>query len=57
MEVVFTTTYAIGAHHHCCCGFDSRLERGVQHYVIQFVSDLRQMGGFLGTSGFLHQYN
>ena len=22
-------------------------ERGVQHYVIKFVSDLRQVGGFL----------
>ena len=31
--VGFTTTYGIG--------------RGVQHYVIKFVSDLRQVGGFL----------
>jgi hypothetical protein len=28
-------------------GFDSRLGRGVQHYVIKFVSDLRQVDGFL----------
>ena len=28
----------------------------IQHYVIKFVSDLRQVGGFLsGNSGFLHQ--
>jgi hypothetical protein len=27
--------------------FESRSARGVQHYVIQFVSDLRQFGGFL----------
>jgi hypothetical protein len=27
--------------------FESRSERGVQHYVINFVSDLRQVGGFL----------
>jgi hypothetical protein len=29
------------------CGFESRPGRGVQHYVIKFVSDLRQVGGFL----------
>jgi hypothetical protein len=27
----------------------------IQHYVIKFVSDLRQVGGFLRSSGFLHQ--
>ena len=27
--------------------FESRSGRGVQHYVIKFVSDLRQVGGFL----------
>jgi hypothetical protein len=28
----------------------------IQHYVIKFVSDLRQVGGFLsGYSGFLQQ--
>ena len=43
----FTTTYASGAYHHWCCGFDSRPGRGVQHYVIKFVSDLWQVGGFL----------
>ena len=35
--VGFTTTYAI----------ESRSGRGVQLYVIKFVSDLRQVGGFL----------
>ena len=30
-----------------CCEFESRSGRGVQHYVIKFVSDLRQIGGFL----------
>ena len=43
----FTTIYAIGAYHHCCCEFESRSGRGVQQYVINFVSDLRQIGGFL----------
>jgi hypothetical protein len=27
----------------------------IQHYVIKFVSDLRQVGGFLRVSGLLHQ--
>jgi hypothetical protein len=47
MVVRFTTTYAIGANHYWCCGFESRSGRGVQHYVIKFVSDLLQVGGFL----------
>ena len=29
----------------------------IQHYVIKFVSDLRQVVGFLRYSGFLHQEN
>ena len=43
----FTTTYAIRAYHHWCCEFESRSGRGVQHYVIKIVSDLRKIGGFL----------
>jgi hypothetical protein len=43
MVVGFTTTYAISA----CSKFESRSGRSVQHYVIKFVSDLRQIGGFL----------
>jgi hypothetical protein len=46
MVVGFTTTYAISAYHHRCCEFESQSGRGVQH-VIKFVSDLRQVGGFL----------
>jgi hypothetical protein len=38
---------AISAYHHWCCECESRSGRGVQHYVITFVSDLRQVGGFL----------
>ena len=41
MVVVFTTTYAFSAY------LESRSLGCVQHYVIQFVSDLRQVGGFL----------
>ena len=47
MVVGFTITYAISAYHHWCCEFESRSGRGVQHYVIKFVSDFRQVGGFL----------
>jgi hypothetical protein len=47
MVVRTTTTYAINAYHNWCCEFESWSERGVQHYVINFVSDLRQLGGFL----------
>ena len=46
MIVGFATTYAISAYHHWCCEFESWLGRGVQHYVIKFVSDLRQVSGF-----------
>lgn len=38
MAVGFLTTCAINAYHHCCCEFESRSWRGVQQYVIQFVS-------------------
>jgi hypothetical protein len=47
MVVEFTTTYAVSAYHNLCCDFQSRSGRGVQHYMIKFVSDLRQAGGFL----------
>ena len=47
MVVGFMTTYAISAHHHWWCEFESWSGRGEQHYVIKFVSDLRQVGGFL----------
>ena len=47
MVVEFTTIYAISDYHHRCCEFESRSGRGVQHYAIKFVSDLRQISGFL----------
>ena len=47
MVVGFTTTCAIGIYHHWCCELDSRSGLGAQHYVIKFVSDLWQVGGFL----------
>jgi hypothetical protein len=48
MVVGFITSYAISDFHHWCCEFESRSGRGVQQYVITFVSDF-------GSSGFLHQ--
>ena len=54
MLVGSTTTYAIGAYPHWFCGFDCRSWLGEQHYVIKFVSDLWQVGGFLGV---LHHYS
>jgi hypothetical protein len=57
MVVGLTTTYAISAYHHWCCEFESRSGRGVQHYVIKFVSDLRRSVVLSGSSDFLHQYN
>ena len=41
------STSCKSTYHHWCCGFKSRSGRGVQHYAIKFVSDLRQVGGFL----------
>ena len=48
MVVGFTTTYAISGYHHWRCEFESRSGEvySIQHYVIKFVSDLRQVGGF-----------
>ena len=49
MVIGFTTTYAISAYHHYRCKFESHSVEGysIQHYVIKFVSDLRQVGTFL----------
>ena len=54
MVVGLTTTYAISTYHHWCCEFESRSGRCVQQYVIKFVGDMRQVGGFSGSSVFLH---
>ena len=47
MVVGFTTAFAISAYHYWCCELESRSGRGVQQYVITFVSDMRQVDGFL----------
>ena len=51
----FTTTYAIRVYYCLCCEFESRSGHGVQHYVIKFVSELRQVCGFLLVLRFRHQ--
>ena len=57
MVVGFTTTYAISAYHHWCCEFESQLGQSVQHYVIKFVSDLQQVGGFLHQENLPTRYS
>ena len=49
MVVGFTTSYAINAYLHQRCEFESCSGEvySIQNYVINFVSDLRQVGGFL----------
>ena len=51
MVVGFTITCAISAYHHKRSEFKSRSgSYSVQHYVIKFVNDLRQVSGFLGST-------
>jgi hypothetical protein len=52
--VGFTITYAISVYHHWSCVFESHWGEvySIQHYVIRFVSDSRQVGGFLRTLRF-----
>ena len=49
MVVGFTTIYAISANHHSSCEFESLSDEvySIQHFVIKFVSDFQQVGGFL----------
>ena len=48
MVVGFISTYAIGAYHHYH-DFEPHQDEvySIQYYVIKFVSDLRQVNGFL----------
>ena len=54
MVVGYITTYEISAYHHYSCAFESRSGEvySIQQYVMKFVSDLWQVGGFSGYSGF-----
>jgi hypothetical protein len=40
---------------HKAINIQTKSPKGVQHYVIKFVSDLRQVCGFLRVLRFLHQ--
>ena len=53
--VGFITTYAISAYHHKHYEFESRSGEvySIQHYVLKFISALRQV--FSWYPGFLHQ--
>jgi hypothetical protein len=55
--VRFVTTYANSAYHHYNCEFEtcSGELSSIQHNVIQFASDLRQVGGLLQVLLFHHQ--
>ena len=57
MVVGFITNYAISSYHHYRCEFESCSGEvySIQHYVIKFVNDLRQVSGFIRYSGFLTQ--
>jgi hypothetical protein len=48
MEAEYMTIYVISAYHHYSCDFESRSGEvySIQHYVIKFVSDLRQFSVF-----------
>ena len=48
-RMVVTTTYAINAYHHWSGEFESHSGElySIKYYVIKFVSDLQQFGGFL----------
>ena len=48
-KIGFITTYAISAYHHLSCEFESCSGEvySIQHYVIKFASDFRQVSGFL----------
>ena len=54
MVVGFTTTDKISAYHHWSSEFEpgSGEVYSIQHYVIKFVSDLKQVGVFLGVLPF-----
>jgi hypothetical protein len=47
LDVLFNVVGVFPYFHYTCCEFESQSGRGLQHYVIKFVSDLREFGGFL----------
>ena len=64
MVVGFTTTFAISDYHHWSCEFEflSGEVYSIEHYLLKFVNDLRQVSGFLRVLRFpppikLQRYN
>jgi hypothetical protein len=49
MVARFKLNYAFSVYHNLSCEFESHPSEAysIQHYVINFVSDLRQVDGFL----------
>ena len=50
MIVGITTANTISAYHHTSCESGSGELYSIQHYVIKFISDLRQVGGFFPST-------
>ena len=48
MVVEFKTRYEISSYHHQGCEFESRTDElySIHQYMIKFVSNLQQVGGF-----------
>ena len=44
--IIVLPMQSVHVYHHWCCEFESWSGRGLQHYVIKFVSDLWQVGSF-----------
>ena len=57
MIIGLITTHAISTYHHKRCEFEPRTGEvySIQHYMIKFVSDLRQVGSFFRVLRFLRQ--
>jgi hypothetical protein len=55
MEFIFKSLMCFFGNNEHRCEFESQSGQGVKHYVIKFVSDLRQVGGFLRVLRFPHQ--
>ena len=59
MVVGCTTIYAISTNEHYGCEYESHSSEvySIRHYVMKFVSDLQQIGGFSGYSTLVSSTN
>jgi hypothetical protein len=53
LDVLFNVVGVFPYFHYTCCEFESQSGRGLQHYVIKFVSDLREFGDLFLNENFL----